>query len=736
MMPISCCGMYNIEHGWMPKFKLNLDCYQEAATLLHYASVTYNVYILYLAVLVIGNCCISTSMNHQRQPSGSDMPPATHTSPDEEEEGGYDYDYAERPPFNLVCIICHCPARDPIQTNNCCGSTFCKECITKYLKPSVIDNSGCPCCKKENFTYIQDKRAEREIGNLKMYCRRKSEGCSWVGELRLYKEHINNNVSSTAPCQYVIVQCSNQCGAEMQRRLLDNHLKTECEERQVKCQYCNNTGKYKWIGGNHLQGCPKYPIECPNHCEVGYVNRDEMSAHLEVCSLAIVKCPFAPVGCDSVVRRKDLTEHLETSTTFHMNYMLRSITSLNSEVQTSLESLSQAVYKLQSAADNKQFTNRSELDNFKYDLSLTLNKIGEVKSGLDSHDGEMSSLFDNERSTQEIIGSRMACYSSELNSVKQSIAQNNYQLHLEIQSSQQTAAQQIQDIKQAVNDTQTMCKTGLCDIKQDLTDFRSEVSQNLSDVKQNWNDTFAKQKAGVDDAKKGFEDFKRDFQTYKEEIQTLKHEQKADGAKASEQQQPEELLQQKLHQEVTQQASEVNNFDKKLAVLVQLQGWHIQLNYHVTVCIKILPNVYLRMTDFTEFKAAKKVWHSPPFYTDNKGYKMCLSVSTHHNTSYVSIQLSLMRGEHDNQLHWPFKGTLQLQMMNQRSNDNHTTPVEVVFDGSDESSSCQRVMDGERNNFENYAKLVHFRSLSEGLKSMVHLIKDDSLIFRILTFLE
>jgi len=655
------------------------------------------------------------------------------TPPVEEDFGGYDYDYVTLPPDNLVCVICHYPACDPVQTNDCCGCTFCRRCITKYQRVEIIDSTRCPYCNKENFSYTNDKRAEHEIDDLMVFCCHKSLGCLWVGKLRSIKEHVNYNVSSTAGCQYTIIQCSNKCGAEIQRGLLDNHLKSECELRQVTCQYCKSEGSYWWINGSHQQGCPKYPIECPNHCEIGHVRREEISVHLGECPLSKVKCPFAVVGCNSVIRRKDVIEHLKTANTFHLDCMLTKITSLSTEMHSTQEVLEQTVNKLQGTVDNVQLTYKNQLDNLKQNLSVTSKEIGEIRSNLTSHDGQMNSVFDEARSQQETAGSKITSYSSELDSVKQDIVQRNHQLHLDIHSVQQSTLEQIQGIKQTVNDMETIHKTDLLDIKQNLTKFKSDASQNLAVVKQNLNDTFAEQKAKVNDFRKSFEDFKSNVQSYKDEIQAIKDEQTTSDAQTVEQQSEKNLQPnwQNLQKQVTQQATEVQQYSDHIEVFAQLQGWHVQLNYRLAVSSNILPNVFLKMMEFIRYKDAKQVWYSPPFYTGDNGYKMCLSVKI---SNYVSICVLLMRGEYDDHLHWPIRGTLTLQLLNQLDNDNHTPPLHIEFDGSDESSNCQRVIVGERTVVENYGKFIHCRNLAEDVKKGQSYLKDNALIFKVLTF--
>ena len=196
------------------------------------------------------------------------------------EVGGYDCDFVESPVDDLLCKICHFPARDPQQTNECCGQTFCAVCLGKYMDSKILDNKQCPYCKTEPFTFVRDAKTKRYVEGLKVFCLHKLLGCTWTGELRSLEQHLVKDIRKG--CPFTELQCSNGCGVVMQRRLVEGHLKSECELREVKCEYCNTTGSYQWINSSHCEECPKYPVECPNHCEVGHVRREEISGHLEV----------------------------------------------------------------------------------------------------------------------------------------------------------------------------------------------------------------------------------------------------------------------------------------------------------------------------------------------------------------------------------------------------------------------------------------------------------------------
>ncbi|CAF3400127.1 unnamed protein product, partial [Rotaria sp. Silwood2] len=55
------------------------------------------------------------------------------------------YEYMNEDEINseLFCSICHAPFNDPCCTP--CGDTFCRACITQWLKSP---NNTCPLCRK------------------------------------------------------------------------------------------------------------------------------------------------------------------------------------------------------------------------------------------------------------------------------------------------------------------------------------------------------------------------------------------------------------------------------------------------------------------------------------------------------------------------------------------------------------------------------------------------------------
>ena len=334
------------------------------------------------------------------------------------EVGGYDCDFVESPADDLLCKICHYPARDPRQTNECCGHTFCAMCLDKYMESKILDNKQCPYCKTVPFTFVRDARTKRYVGSLKVFCPRKSLGCTWTGELRSLEEHHVKDIDNKRGCSFTELQCSNGCGVVMQRRLVEGHLKSECELREVKCEYCNTTGSYQWINSSHHEECPKYPVECPNHCEVGHVRREEIRGHLEECPLAIVECPYAAVGCESVIRRKEEMEHVMGSVGQHMEYNKNVI--LTNQNRLDVEEQELETVKLDLRAK------KQELEDVKRDLQATRDR-------LDTTEQVMIEMNKQSQEMQSQLKTAITEKGRELDEVRKNAEENNKTLQKMIQ---------------------------------------------------------------------------------------------------------------------------------------------------------------------------------------------------------------------------------------------------------------------------------------------------------------
>ena len=208
---------------------------------------------------------------------------------------------------DLLCGICRLVAREPHSTN-CCGEHFCKNCITQVLDAS----KPCPSCSQTTFSAIfPDIRDQKRILALRIYCTMKDRGCEWVGKLEDLQAHL---LVDSNDCQYVDIQCPNKCGESVPRHQLLSHLADSCLNRDHFCKYCNFSGSYRVVCYEHWPKCPHYPVQCPNGCSVGTVERGDLEDHMKVCLLQEVSCDL----CKETFLCEDEDRHMEQNTHKHL----------------------------------------------------------------------------------------------------------------------------------------------------------------------------------------------------------------------------------------------------------------------------------------------------------------------------------------------------------------------------------------------------------------------------------
>ena len=72
-----------------------------------------------------------------------------------------------------------------------------------------------------------DRSQQRKVLELNVRCAGKKDGCQWVGELRHVVSHEREE------CDWVVMECSYQCGAHLPRRLMAEHEYDMCPRRPM-----------------------------------------------------------------------------------------------------------------------------------------------------------------------------------------------------------------------------------------------------------------------------------------------------------------------------------------------------------------------------------------------------------------------------------------------------------------------------------------------------------------------
>ena len=136
----------------------------------------------------------------------------------------------------------------------------------------------------------------------------------------------------------------------------------------------------------------------------------------------------------------------------------------------------------------------------------------------------------------------------------------------------------------------------------------------------------------------------------------------------------------------------------------QWEGELGELDNHLNAareeCPLILTTFPFKLTlkNYDEMKRQKREWYSQPFYSHPRGYKMCLKVYVNGcgkgKHTHISVYAYLMRGEFDDQLKWPFRGCVVIQLCNQLRDKFHSGHT-IDFTETTNTDVISRVTTGE-----------------------------------------
>lgn len=239
-------------------------------------------------------------------------------------EGGYDLDFVDEPISDeLLCLVCLLVLKEP-QLTSCCGTHLCSVCYDHVAKKG----QGCPKCRDADFTVLLNKHHRRKVLELKVRCTHTSRGCDWADCLSSLREHLDRK------CLYVEVECPQGCSMSIQRLTLKHHLQEACEKRTYTCPYCQvYENAFDVVMEEHADDCPSYPVQCPNRCHLGTVDRCCLEQHLAICPQQELTCPLHHAGCTKKIYRRDMDAHMRDNTHMHLTLL----SSLTLELKLDLE---------------------------------------------------------------------------------------------------------------------------------------------------------------------------------------------------------------------------------------------------------------------------------------------------------------------------------------------------------------------------------------------------------------
>lgn len=111
-------------------------------------------------------------------------------------------------------------------------------------------------------------------------------------------------------------------------------------------------------------------------------------------------------------------------------------------------------------------------------------------------------------------------------------------------------------------------------------------------------------------------------------------------------------------------------------------------------------------------------WTSPCFYTFHCGYRMCLLVDVggpagQNDMQFISVYLSITRGEFDSQLKWPFRGAVTITLLSQDPDKMHHVEV-IKYNDNTHMLSSRRVKGDEISKPWGKARFIRHDQLEQG----------------------
>ncbi len=113
-----------------------------------------------------------------------------------------------------------------------------------------------------------------------------------------------------------------------------------------------------------------------------------------------------------------------------------------------------------------------------------------------------------------------------------------------------------------------------------------------------------------------------------------------------------------------------------------------------------IPPFHFTLRNYSHYKKHSLKWCSPPFHSHPRGYRLAVEVDAYGSSvgqgSYVSVYVQILRGENDEKLQWPFRGSVSIKLLNGRRDGGHFEKTIEFTDDTPLVNSGRVGMEGER----------------------------------------
>ncbi|XP_065914867.1 TNF receptor-associated factor 3-like [Dysidea avara] len=282
-----------------------------------------------------------------------------------------------------------------VKCPNECGKCTQRQYLTSHVENEcVLRIANCQYCHITGECQFIEGKHKEECLLLPIPCPNKCEVHT------ILRQDIDAHKDT---CLLEKVTCSSGCGLTLERQYLTTHIEDECPCYEVYCKCCHIAGERRFIEYDHKEQCLKFPVPCPNMCEVASVLRYQIEEHLELCPLEVVPCDYHIVGCEERMARKDKKEHNHKKIEEHLSFTKDSLTMKVQQAakeQSGEESKNDLSLKLQQTQNDLMIT-KQKLAATMESLQLSQQEIAVTQKNLISTENKLTHTTDILKSLQE-----------------------------------------------------------------------------------------------------------------------------------------------------------------------------------------------------------------------------------------------------------------------------------------------------------------------------------------------
>jgi len=650
---------------------------------------------------------------------------------------------------------------EEVTCSNDCGNCLQRQYLTSHVEDECVRRKvDCQYCHIAGEHQFIEGEHKEQCPKFPIACPNKCEADNIPRED--FDEH-------RKMCPLEKVTCPNDCGMSLQRQCLTNHVKMECPRLKVDCQYCHITGENWFIYGEHKEQCPKFPIACPNKCEVGSVPRDDVEEHMKMCPLELIQCEYHVVGCEERMARKDQKKHNKEKMEDHLSFishqlknaqhhstsglkeLTTKITRTENDLDTTKQLLSSVVKTIDQLIQRLQQTERdttSQLEKCKDEIENEKKQSKEQLAAI--KDDLILKLQQTENeitiAKQELVDDYWKSTQEEARKTKEQIAVTKQDLVV-TRDELRTTKRNLQTAREEMKQEMAEMAKSLADTKADLYSTQEEARKTKDDLTQQLAVTKQEAKKTKDELTQKLTNTQRDLNTTKQQLattcQNLTKAEKEHITLAANTDEALAKLETTFQTKITEietaaqkRIIELVHENEMLRSFIGINKDTIQHYTNINTTASKLSSgdqvvpVIVKMSEYIKKKSGKIKWYSEAFFTHHQGYKMYLEINANglgDKKDYMSVYLYLIKGPYDDQLRWPMKGHCEVKLLNQIINSEHHSG-----DGKYVDIGHKRVTRGERSRYYMwYSHTFIFNDYLHKITPTCQYLKNDSIFLQV-----